>query len=111
MIKGYTKVVKWLPPGAGGFTVFPFIFLRNKHLRNHKVLMNHERIHLIQQLETLVIIGFIIYYIHYRINKKRNGGDKMGAYRDIIFEKEAYANQDNPNYLKERKPYAWLNYR
>jgi hypothetical protein len=110
MIKGYTKVVNWLPKGFGGLTIFPFIFLKDKSLKEHKVLMNHERIHLAQQLETLVLFGLILYYVYYRINKKRNGGNKMAAYSEVKFEKEAYANQDNMNYLKERKLYAWLKY-
>ena len=32
------------------------------------------------------------------------------AYRNISFEREAYANQRNLNYLKERPLYAWRHY-
>lgn len=32
------------------------------------------------------------------------------AYSSISFEKEAKLNQDNPNYLKERKWGAWMHY-
>jgi len=110
-MKGIVMVVKWLPKGAGGMTVFPFIFLANKELKEDEVLMNHERIHLSQQLECLVIFGLIFYYINYRINKKRNGGNKQKAYMDISFEREAYENQYNMNYLKERKLFAWWKYR
>lgn len=109
-MKGIVRVVNWLPNGAGGFTVFPFIFIANEKLREHEVMMNHERIHLRQQLETLVIFGFLIYYIHYKINLKRNGGNKLDAYVNILFEREAYANQHNMQYLKERKAYSWLRY-
>jgi len=41
---------------------------------------------------------------------KKNGGDEIKAYLAVKFEKEAYLNQNNMNYLKERKPYAWLKY-
>jgi hypothetical protein len=36
--------------------------------------------------------------------------DGTKAYYENPFEREAYANDENPNYLQERKPYAWINY-
>ncbi len=33
------------------------------------------------------------------------------AYRQIIFEIEAYACDATPGYLEKRKPYAWWKYR
>jgi len=35
---------------------------------------------------------------------------KGNAYRNISFEREAYDNDDNLNYIKERKHYSWLKY-
>lgn len=32
------------------------------------------------------------------------------AYRDICFEVEAYTNEDNPDYLKTRRWFAWWHY-
>ena len=32
------------------------------------------------------------------------------SYFNISFEKEAYANENDPNYLKNRKPFAFLKY-
>lgn len=38
-----------------GITLFPFILLRKKELRRNQILINHEKIHLRQQLELLII--------------------------------------------------------
>jgi hypothetical protein len=32
------------------------------------------------------------------------------AYRNISFEREAYANQRNLDYLNSRRPYSWRRY-
>ena len=60
-------------------------------------LVNHERIHLYQQLE-LLYIGFIIWYLIYQI--------KYG-YRNNPFEIEAFDNENDLDYLKSRKWYSW----
>ena len=87
----------------GGITLYPFIFLRNKY-KNNKKILNHEKIHIEQQKE-LLIIGFYIWYLLewiVRIFMKGN------AYKNIRFEKEAYSNADNLDYLKTRKKYNWI---
>jgi hypothetical protein len=33
-----------------------------------------------------------------------------GSYYRIPFEKEAYSNENNPDYLKTRKPFSWFKY-
>lgn len=60
----------------------------------------HEKTHLIQQVELLLLPFAIIYGLEYLFK----------GYRNISFEREAYENADNPEYLKTRKPYAWLKY-
>lgn len=83
-----------------GLAIFPVIFVANKSQDKFSVLVNHEKIHFRQQLE-LLFIGFIIwYYIAYF----RKG------YRNISFEKEAYDNQENLDYLKQRKMFSFLKY-
>ena len=46
------------------------------------------------------LIDFGIKYLKYK--------DKYRAYRNIIFERETYENDNNLNYLKTRKLYAFL---
>lgn len=90
-----------LPKGYLGITIFPFILIKNKQLKFDEVLINHEKIHLRQQLEMLVIPFFLIYLIEFgaRLLQFRNWNL---AYRNISFEREAYANEKDPEYLSSR---------
>lgn len=91
----------------GGITLFPFIILREKHkgTKRGEIVVNHESIHIQQALEMLVIPFYIAYGLNYFINLFRK--TENGPYKAIVFEKEANANENNLNYLKERKLYAW----
>jgi hypothetical protein len=96
-----------------GIVLFCFVFLnkRSKSLKKEElvILLNHERIHIRQQLELLILPFFILYIAEWLILllKYKN---KDQAYRSISFEMEAYDNEDRFDYLKNRKPYAWLKY-
>lgn len=85
--------------GIRALAFWPFIILPSDTVIDDE-LINHEKIHLRQQLEMLIIP----FYIWYLISLYRNG------YMNISFEKEAYANEDDLNYLKNRKPYSFLKY-
>jgi hypothetical protein len=92
--------------GYAGITIFPFIFV--KRLNNVR-LINHEKIHIRQQLELLIIPFFVIYGIEWLINKL-SGMKNDDAYRNISFEKEAYSNDSNLKYLDDRKIWTFLKY-
>lgn len=91
-----------IPRGFRGMTVFPFVILRDRKDAALGSLINHERIHIRQQLEMLIIPFFIWYAIEYLLRllyyKNRNL-----AYRNISFEREAYQNERDFSYLKHRK--------
>ena len=103
-------VIKYfVPRGFNGITLFPFIILNTNELKEDKVLIRHERIHWRQQLELLLLpfylwylIEFIIRWFQYR--------DRLEAYRNISFEREAYRNEYQHNYLNQRKWFAFLQY-
>lgn len=98
-----------VPKGYVGIVIFPFILLKYKHLSTNNVLLNHEKIHLRQQLELFLILFYIWYGVEFLIRlliyKKW-----YKAYKNISFEKEAYANENDLNYLKSRSFYNFLNY-
>jgi len=105
--KFWTKVFSF--GKAEAITIFPFILLRRNGLKVDKVLLNHERIHLVQALELAVFPFYIMYIAEFFVRYiKYKNFDK--AYRNICFEKEAYANQDNVNYLKQRKLWSFRQY-
>ena len=90
-------------------TLFPFILIKHKSLKNDAKLLRHERIHLWQELELLILPFYILYLINYLVNMIRFK-DHDKAYRSIVFEKEAFAFEENALYLKYRPFWAWLKY-
>ena len=104
-MKDYIIILKKLP--ANAMAIFPFIFVHKSAIPIGEKLLNHERIHLQQQRELLIIPFYIWYgleYLFYNI-KFRNHNK---AYRAIRFEKEAYNNEGNLSYLKNRKHYNYF---
>lgn len=92
-----------------GIAIFPFIILKDKGLKNNHTLINHEKIHLRQQLEMGIILFYLWYlaeFLYWYI-KLRNG--EM-AYEKISFEQEAYCNENSLSYLKNRKFWEFLKY-
>ncbi|RRQ45424.1 hypothetical protein [Chryseobacterium sp. SC28] len=92
-----------------GIAVFPFILLRKKSDKANKILINHEKIHLRQQLELLIIPFYIWYLSEYYFKLWRYKNPYL-AYRNLSFEREAYENENNVNYLKERKLWRFVSY-
>lgn len=87
-----------------GITLCPFgIYVDDNNIRT----INHEKIHWQQQLELIVLPFYILYGLEYLIKLIIYGKD---AYRNLSFEREAYANDKNLDYLKTRKHYAWIKY-
>ena len=103
-------VFKYLiPKGFRGFTFFPFVFLSDKKDKEHTVLLNHERIHIRQQLELLIVLFFIWYGIEFLVRLVRYKNRRV-AYYNISFEREAYANEKDLYYLKQRSFWSFLKY-
>ena len=119
--------------GYIALTIWPLIFARksSKPLKEHEE--NHEKIHLRQQLEVLILSAVIIaalilifgwswwwllislgvYYAGYGIDygiRYFAYGSQKEAYRNIATEQEAYLNEQDMTYLKHRKPFAWVKY-
>nr|MBK9650214.1 hypothetical protein [Bacteroidota bacterium] len=91
-----------------GMALWPFIFLHRDHAEN-KTLLNHELIHIRQQLELLIVPFFLIYILHYSINLLLYRNHHK-AYRNICFEREAYANEADMNYIANRNWFGFIIY-
>lgn len=93
-----------LPPkGFLAINLFGLLFCK-KDAKINDVIVNHESIHTAQMKEMLYIPFYLWYVIEWLIKLLFKGN----AYRNISFEREAYDNQYNLNYLKERKRYNWI---
>ncbi|WP_281226604.1 hypothetical protein [Flavobacterium aquiphilum] len=106
----FVIVAKYLiPKGYRGLTVFPFVFIKYRFDSENKVLVNHEKIHLRQQLELLVLPFFLWYFVEYAVRLLQYKNTNL-AYRNISFEREAYANEQDLNYLEKRRFFRFWKY-
>lgn len=87
--------------------LYPFILVRNEEYKHDKVLINHEKIHLKQQLEML-IIPFYLWYGAEVLCRFFKG--HTGIYLRLSLEREAFHHQDDLRYLERRKRFAWFRY-
>lgn len=95
--KGYTAICLW-----------PFIFVRKDEAGKFSVQTErHENIHGAQQKEMLLVFFFLWYCIEWivRLCIYRN---RITAYKNISFEREAYSNQHDAAYTDNRKSFAWI---
>ncbi|MEM7379768.1 MAG: hypothetical protein AAF361_01070 [Bacteroidota bacterium] len=92
-----------------GLSIWPFIILKNPHLKEDAVLINHERIHLRQQLEMLVLPFYVFYILEWLI-RSAIYMDSYKAYQNISFEREAYHNEKQMDYIDKRRPFSFLKY-
>jgi beta-lactamase regulating signal transducer with metallopeptidase domain len=106
----FLNSISWFM-SIGGITLWPFIVLREKHNANKfareraKRIINHESIHIKQQQELLIIPFYVLYLTEWFIKLFFYG---KKSYYNISFEREAYDNDDNLEYLSSRKNYSWI---
>ena len=123
----------WFPFGRyATINLFGILFTK---INITQKIKNHESIHSVQILECLIIAlifillltiifnisawwmllsvpAFYIFYgIEYIIIRLCNIKDKQSQiYHEVSFEEEAYNNEYNLTYLKERKILSWIKY-
>ena len=90
--------------GYKAMNLFGVLFVRG-NARIDDITLNHEKIHTAQIKEMLYVFFYIWYAIEWLIRLP-----KGNAYRSISFEREAYENDSDINYLKNRKHFAFLKY-
>lgn len=117
---------KFIPlKGYKAINIFGVLFVKNGTKNLSKVDINHEEIHTAQMVETLWVGFYLLYVLEYLIHLifdkpiiknyrksfiKINNDFLNRIYHSVSFEKEAYLNQNNLDYLKTRKHYSWLKY-
>ena len=78
---------------VGGITLYPYIILREKYLTKYykkinETVIRHEKIHIEQQKELLIILFYAWYLLEWIVRLFLKGN----AYENISFEKEAKLN-------------------
>jgi hypothetical protein len=104
-MKYWAVVVSNLP--AQAMALYPFMLFKHKGLRGNENIIRHEQIHFRQQLELLIVFFYPIYFLNYLINLAVYKNHHK-AYFNISFEREAYQNENDLMYCKNRKVFAWL---
>jgi hypothetical protein len=95
---------------AGALAIFPFIVVRDNVILKNKEYIRHESIHLRQYIETLfvgVLIIGLLQYVYARYILKKS---KIDSYYFMSHEQEAHQNDEDENYLKNRKPFSFYKY-
>ena len=118
-----SRIPVWLsylaPINIGAITIFFLVFSRDEMNETTK---RHETIHFQQTLEMLVFGMFAVYVWDYLVGMWKYRNDNQGvnprgypyisaankAYYRIRAEQEAYDNDLDEDYLKNRTRYSWL---
>jgi hypothetical protein len=104
-LKGFVKFL--VGKDVISITLAPFGIYVNESNFNNETTINHERIHWKQQMEMLILPFYIWYLLEWFIKLFKYTDE---AYYNISFEREAYTNEKNFQYLYYRKHYSWLKY-
>lgn len=98
---------KILPIGKrfSAINIFGIVFVKST-VRVTPRLLNHERIHSHQMIELCYLGFYLIYIIEWFIRLIHTKGKNYAAYRSISFEREAYYNDSNFNYLTNRRHFS-----
>lgn len=103
----YSSIIPF--KGFYAINLFGTLFVRKEYKNKpiSKTTLNHESIHTAQMKELWYVFFYILYFIEWLV---RLFITPRHAYRLLSFEQEAYDNQNNLEYLKNRKPFSWLKY-
>lgn len=114
-------------------TLGPFVVSKLKEAEMRQRVRNHECTHVRQWIELTVLSGIIllalvlafgisawwmllagiVFYAWYSIEwfvRLVIQLDAKKAYKAVPFEREAYENQENSNYLENSQYFAWIKY-
>jgi hypothetical protein len=107
---------RWMQRMSGGermpraAALWPFLIVRDQTEYKRPWLVNHERIHLAQNRDLLVLGSDILYLGEYFYARVILGKSKAECYYWLSAEQEAYLNQHDLGYLTRRPWGAQLKY-
>lgn len=110
----YNRIIP--PTGYSAINLFGIVFIRKeyeelyqKYPERLERTIRHESIHTAQMKELLWLFFYLWYGIEWVIRIIQYW-DRKKAYYNISFEREAYANEMDVEYLKKRKFYSLTKY-
>lgn len=98
-----------LPPkGYLAINLFGLVFVKDGTVLSTQAI-RHEQIHTAQGKEMLWIF-FYLWYVAEWLVRLIQYRDRKEAYYNVSFEREAYNNEGNQNYLTSRRFWSWTKY-
>ena len=92
--------------GFAAINLFGHVFTREEYRPISDRTLRHEAIHTAQLKET-GYVGFYLIYIAEWLHQWACLRSAKQAYYAVRFEREAYAHQNELDYLTHRRPFAW----
>jgi len=92
--------------GFAAINLFGHVFAREEYRPISDRTLRHEAIHTAQMRETGYVGFYLIYVAEWLYQWARLRSAKQ-AYYAVRFEREAYAHQNELDYLTHRRPFAW----
>lgn len=101
---------KLLPvKGFQAINLFGILLVRRECMPLAEESLNHEKIHT-SQMKELGYVFFYLIYITEWIYESFRAKNLMKGYYNISFEREAYLNQNDINYLLNKKKWSFIRY-
>lgn len=97
------------PKNFAAINLLGIIIVRKDYGALGEEEINHEIIHTRQMIEMLIVPFYLLYIIEWLIRLIQYR-DRLIAYENISFEREAYANMYNLSYLTERTLFTFVRY-
>ncbi len=91
-----------------GMCLWPVLLVSDGSRIIGRRFLNHEEIHAAQQKELLIVFFYVWYGAEYLI--RRLTLSHHLAYRNIVFEREAYAKENDQDYLRNRSLWSFLKF-
>ncbi|MBO6223053.1 MAG: hypothetical protein J6N56_04660 [Bacteroidales bacterium] len=104
----YTRRFPFMGKDFIAINLFGMIIVRKGRFLSADSIL-HERIHTAQMREMLFVF-FYLWYVTEWLVRMLWCFSAQKAYWRISFEREAYDNEGNPGYLKQRKLFGWMKY-
>lgn len=102
---------RFIPFGSyHGLNLFGTIFVQQRWGKMEPHELNHEFIHTYQQWEMTYVLFYLWYCAEFLVRLVQYRFNIEKAYFNISFEREAYANERNKDYVRHRHPMAWTKY-
>ena len=93
-----------------GINLFGTVFVQRRWGKFLPYEVNHEMIHSYQQWELTYLLFYTLYVLEFLVHLVQCRWNTDRAYRSISFEREAFAHERDFQYLRHRRPFAWLRF-